>query len=302
MSRITNILGLPQPLVAAVANDPYDKGIADISVTSLIGPARIRQLRMRHADEITEDVSERLFALMGSVAHDILERADTEAWTEERLFITRHGWVISGKFDRCVLHAETLQDYKVTATYSINDGPKDEWVAQANIYRLMLHEHGHKVNRLQTVAILRDWQKSKAKKQDSYPQVPAVVLDMPVWSLEQTEAFITERLIAHGKAQTELPDCTPEERWESPPLYRLMKAGNVRPTSTHESEADASAALDAAIQKAKPGIEYYVETVPATPKRCADYCPVAPWCDQWKRLQPGGTLASSLGARRMIAR
>ena len=36
--KITNELGLPEPLVDAVRNDGYTKGNADFSVTGLISP------------------------------------------------------------------------------------------------------------------------------------------------------------------------------------------------------------------------------------------------------------------------
>src|SRR3954463_10849323 len=36
--KLTNRLGLPEPIVAAVANDGYSRGDADISVTSLLKP------------------------------------------------------------------------------------------------------------------------------------------------------------------------------------------------------------------------------------------------------------------------
>jgi hypothetical protein len=101
--KITNRLGLPRSIENAVRNDRYSKGDAHISVTGLIGPARKRALEIRHADEITEDVSERIWALMGQIAHGILERADDQGFCEERLFIERHGWRISGQFDRLCL-------------------------------------------------------------------------------------------------------------------------------------------------------------------------------------------------------
>jgi hypothetical protein len=100
---ITNKLGLPSSIEKAVRNDRYSRGNANISVTGLIGPARKRALEITHADEITEDVAERIWALMGQIAHGILERADDQAWCEERLYIERHGWRISGQFDRLCL-------------------------------------------------------------------------------------------------------------------------------------------------------------------------------------------------------
>ena len=172
--QITNLRNLPAPIVAAVTNDPYDRGQSDISVTGLIAPARQRHLTLEHDDEITEDAAERIYSLLGQAVHTILERADTEggAITEKRLMIERHGWRISGAFDRlAVLPDATMQDYKVTSTWAVKDGVKDEWAQQLNMYRLIAAAHGIEVRNLQIVAILRDWQKSKAvNTPDTYPR------------------------------------------------------------------------------------------------------------------------------------
>lgn len=277
--HITNRLGLPSSLVKAVSNDRYSRGDAHISVTGLIGPARKRYLETLHADEISEDVAERIWALMGQIAHGILERADDVAWCEERLFIERYGWRISGAFDRYLLEPSgLLQDYKMTSTYSIKDGVKIEWEAQENIYTLMLREHGYEVSRLEIVAILRDWQKAKAKHDDNYPQVPALVIPVREWTKDETETYIKARLNAHSKAHKNLPECTAEERWERPAIYALQKIGNKRATKLFDSEAEAQEALEAI------GKGYEVQLRPAEQKRCQDYCTALPFCDQGQRL------------------
>ncbi len=298
--RLTNRHNLPQPIVAAVANDPYNKGPADISVTSLIGPARKRQLEMRHADEITEDVAERLYALIGQIGHGILERADTTGWTEQRLFIRRHGWTISGQFDRLVLYEGELSDYKFTSTYAIRDGLKADWTPQQNMYALMLREHGHYVARLQIVVLLRDWQKSKARHSPDYPQLPVAILPAEMWSADQTEGYITSRLMAHGKAQTELPECSPDERWERPGCFKLIRPGNTKATSRHATreEAEAARAEDMAVDRKKPLPPLEIEEEAAYSVRCLDgWCPAAPFCEQAKALakeQVGGALMQTL--------
>lgn len=276
---LTNKLGLPSSIVKAVARDPYTRGDAHISVTGLIGPARKRMLEHIHKDELTEDVADRIWALMGQIAHGILERADDEAWCEERLYITRHGWKISGQFDRVLLEENgLLQDYKLTSTYSVKNDTKKEWIAQANLYRLMLREHGYKVDRLQIVAILRDWQKSKAKHDLNYPQAPCAVIDLPIWEAQETEAFITERLMAHGMAQTELPQCSDDERWMRGEKWALMKIGNKKATSLHDTEEAALEALKEA------GDKFKIEHRKGENIRCQDYCSAAPFCNQWKEL------------------
>jgi hypothetical protein len=277
--NLTNKLGLPRSLENAVRNDKYDRGNAHISVTGLIGPARKRYLEQLHAEEITEDVAERIWALMGQIAHGILERADDQAWCEERLFIERFGWRISGQFDRYLLEEDgRLQDYKLTSTYAIRDGVKPEWEAQENIYALMLREHGYHVSKLEIVAILRDWQKAKAKHTEDYPQVPALVIPVPIWNPSITEDYIQIRLNLHSKAHRNLPECTADERWERPAVYALHKIGNKRATKLFDTEAEAHEAL-AAIDSG-----YEIQLRPAEQKRCEDYCNALPFCTQGQKL------------------
>ena len=82
-----------------MCNDPY-KQVGDISITALISAPRKRQLELRHQYEITEDASERVYMLLGSAVHAILERADTkDSLPEERLTAEVLGWTISGQPD-----------------------------------------------------------------------------------------------------------------------------------------------------------------------------------------------------------
>jgi hypothetical protein len=298
---LTNRLGLPQSIVNAVSRDNYSRGDAHISVTTLIGPARKRILEIVHGDKLSEDVTDRIWALFGQVTHGILERHDDEAKTEERLYIERAGWRISGQFDRLVLETGTLGDYKVTSTYSVRDGAKDEWIAQANIYALMLREHGYTVNRLQIVVILRDHQRSKAQHDPDYPPAPVVVIDVPMWEPADTETYILNRLRAHANAQHVLPLCTADERWERPAKFAVMKDGNSRATSLHDTYQEATAARDAEFAKAvakatakrKTPVSadrplkiptYSIDERPSEQVRCRDYCPARSVCQQADEL------------------
>lgn len=282
--KLTNKLNLPSSIVNAVARDPYHRGDAHISVTSLIGPARKRMLEIVHGDELTEDVADRIWSLMGQIAHGILERNDADGLTEERLFIERHGWRISGQFDRVLVEDKLIQDYKLSSTYATKDGVKPEWEAQANLYALMLREHGYTIERAQIVVILRDYQKSKAQHDPGYPQAPVIVLDVPIWPMEQVEAYIMARLTAHANAQHVLPLCSADERWERPAKYALVKDGNKRATSLHDDYAAAYAALEAATIGSKKGTSFRIDARPAEQIRCADYCAARPVCKQADEL------------------
>ena len=291
--KITNKLKLPESIVKAVTNDPYSRGAADISVTGMIGPARKRQLEADNYDELSVDVADRVWSLYGQIVHGILERADLgndQVITERRLFIQRHGWTLSGMFDRLVLAGgggiTTLQDYKFTSVYAAKE-VKPEHIAQGNLYRLMLWEHGYQVDAVQVVCVLRDWSKIQARlRGGDYPQAPVVILDVPIWPREQTEAFIVERLKAHGEAQTVLPECTPDEMWQSTSVWKVKKDGNKTASKGHANHETETAALDGAAElTASTGKKHSVEYHPGEARRCTDYCEAAPFCQQFQKTQ-----------------
>jgi hypothetical protein len=89
--KYTNSLNLPQAIVNAITEHDYDRGESDITVTELLGPPQIRRLRIEHDDEITVDVADQGFILLGSSVHKILEHAETSAETEKRLYVTVNG-------------------------------------------------------------------------------------------------------------------------------------------------------------------------------------------------------------------
>lgn len=70
---ITNIHNLPETILEAVKFDTH-RSPGDISVTQIIDAPQIRILKKMH--KVDEDVSERVWALMGTAIHHILERAN----------------------------------------------------------------------------------------------------------------------------------------------------------------------------------------------------------------------------------
>ena len=173
--HITNNANLPAAIVRAVVNDPYDAGACDISVTRLIGPPQIRVLEREHAEELTEDASDRIWSLIGQIGHGILERAEVlanaGAIAERRLFADIAGWRISGQFDRMTIDDDgTLSDYKFTSVWAVADGAKPEWEAQLNILRWLAERNGYPpIRRLLLVAILRDWSRGQGAPRRRLP-------------------------------------------------------------------------------------------------------------------------------------
>lgn len=275
--KLTNRLNLPQPIVDAVRNDEYTKGDADISVTTLLKPARVVALERKHADAIEEDASERIFSLCGQVVHGILERADKTGIAERRLSVEVEGWRISGQMDRYV--DGLLQDYKFVTAYKFKDGGvPEEYEQQLNIYAEILRRNGHPVTRLQIVGILRDWSKMEARRDENYPQEQIVVRDVALWPEEQAAKFLRERVILHQQAQVDLPICKADERWAKPDTWAVIKQGAKRATRVYENEAEAlaHAAQDSSL---------YVKFRPGESIRCAAYCRVARFCTQFAAIE-----------------
>ena len=281
MTVITNKHGLPDALVRAVQNDPYSAGQSDVSVTSLIDAPQRRVLKRKHDKEISVDVSERMWALTGQAMHHILERAETNALVEQRLFANVNGWILSGQFDRLHLGTKTLQDYKFCKTYKA--GGDDAWIRQLNVLRWLLAQHGHEVEHLQIVAIFRDWSRNKARREPTYPQQEVQVIDIPMWPLDETYEYICERIAVHQAAQAgQTVPCTDEERWYTGTKYALVKPGAKRALRVVD---DTDPAVVTALTQEAADRGYLVDVRHGEFRRCMDYCEVSPFCSQWKHMQ-----------------
>lgn len=283
--KLTNELDLPQPLVDAVVAyqgdyEASDQRKADISVTTLLTPPQIVQLRRQYEEQLVEDASERIWALLGHAIHQILERADSTGITEHRLYIERNGWLISGMMDRLGYEERALQDYKVCSVWEHIGGLKPERVEQLNLLAHMAREEGYQVDYLQIVAIYRDWSKAKAQREDNYPKGQVQVIPVPVWSPEECEAFLMERVKEHQAARmTGQPrPCTPEEQWARPTKYAVMKKGAKKAIKLHDL-------AETADEHARQ-VGGFVEYRPGMRVRCNDYCPVRAFCPQ-RRAEMG---------------
>jgi hypothetical protein len=287
----TNKHNLPDSFVQAVTNDPYyDEERGDISVTTLIGPAQARVLKDKFSDKIVEDVADRLWALFGQMGHALLERQTVKsAIKEKRLFSEFGGWSLSGKFDNLTLLPELiLQDYKFTATYAVKE-VKPEWEAQLNILNLLAKINGYpEIKRLQVIAMLRDWFPSMLEKSpDKYPACQVKVMDVKMWSEDETVKYIEDRIKIHQEADKgNIPECTDEERWASNLCYKVIKQGNKNASKggvfTSEFSGDPKHEAEQFIKNHKDGALMTAFKQPREFKRCEKYCSVSPFCKQFQ--------------------
>ncbi len=289
--KYTNKHNVPQEIINAVHNDSYSRGKATISATGLLQPPRIRLLAQEHYEELTIDISDEIWKLLGQSVHTILERANEEnedTITEQRMYAIVKDWTISGQTDSIDIKNNILKDYKITSAWSIvsalQDGKKD-WEQQLNIYAYLYRQNtGKTIDQLNIIAIARDWNRNQyLRSGGDYPPSPITVLNIDLWSDEEQQAFIEERVSIHQEAEVqylindELPLCTDEERWRRKDTYRVEKKGRktaVRVLDTQE-EADEyiGGHKDSKLLKV---VEAKGECV-----RCANYCDVAEFCNQY---------------------
>jgi hypothetical protein len=288
--QITNNYDLPQAVVDGVKriNSRYEPA-GDISVTGLIQPPRIRQLTIRHWDEIVVDITDLLYMVYGTIAHDIFEAgAPDTAVAEERLSMQCNDWEVTGKSDLADfthMSGGVLDDYKFTSVWSYIFG-REEWEEQLNLYALLWEENGFKINELRIVALFRDWMRSRAERDDSYPQQGAMVMPITHWVNSRQIFFLKDRVMAHQAAQgmpdNKLPPCTDDERWirSDWALYKRTKSGqwSKRAAKVEDTKELMLSYCDLASINLESD-QYRIEHRPGEPTRCLHYCKVNQFCN-----------------------
>lgn len=278
--KFTNDYGLPDALLAAFQNDPYDgsDNPKAISVNQLIDSPKIRLLSRLHKEELEQDISECMWMLLGSAIHGVLERAKSpDRIIEERMELPVGDFILRGKPDLFDKKTGELSDWKVTSAWSVVKGSrKPEWGKQLNCYALMFRAKGYKVTSLTNNLLLRDWSRTEAKRSPDYPPIPftTVKQDLSPDYSEEINKMVKLHKDAEKIDVQELT-CTPDEMWTRPTTYAVYK--------NEKDFADgkrASRVLDS-----MKSAEEYVGTQKLVIRervgvdaRCQDYCPVRKFC------------------------
>jgi hypothetical protein len=286
--KLTNKFSIPQTFVNVLERPTYNKGKAHLSVTQLINSPKIVALTQKFDEELEQDVSEMVWSIFGTAIHGVLEHGkDDNHVVEERLHATLDGWRISGAIDLQIKSEAgvSIRDYKTTSAWAVMN-EKLEWEQQLNIYAWLVETVKQApVTDVGIVAIIRDWSRREASKNENYPPAPIKEIPIKLWSYEEREAYIKHRISQHSACEfametdEDLPLCTPEEMWERPTVWAVKKKGGVRAKSLHEDEAGAQEALDSL------GKDYEIEVRPGSRTRCESFCPVSQYCQQWRDYQ-----------------
>tara|TARA_R110002020_G_scaffold94362_1_gene227160 strand:- start:6020 stop:7015 length:996 start_codon:yes stop_codon:yes gene_type:complete len=324
----TNKLNISLPLAVFLMYDSYDHDKRDnvISATGLLRP--IKQLVLtqqnRHLDTI-KDVSDLVAARMGTAIHDAcekswsnrnnvlealklmgaadgvvdsirvnpedpdsLEEGHLAIYVEQRAEKEIMNMIVSGKYD-LVLDGQ-LSDYKSTSVWTYIYGSKiEDYIKQGSIYK-WLSPSKITGDTVTIHYIFTDWSASAARNDPKrYPQQRILSKEYPLWSIEETENWIKNKLelyqtLAHS-SQEELPECTDEELWATETKYKYYK----NPEKTLKSTKNFSTMDAALIKKAEDGNVGTIKEVPGEVRAC-QYCPVAQICTQAASMQASGRL------------
>lgn len=291
---LTNKMNLPAPIYNALNSD-YQPKPHQYSVTTILNSVRQVILKRRYNDEIEQDCSELIWALFGTAFHSILENANEEEDQFKEEYLKQDlgiicdelkGYFLSGKADLVDIATKTIIDYKTTSTFKVLKKDFEDYRLQLLIYAWLFRKLGFEINKGEIVALLRDFQKSKAKFDKDYPQfqVQKIQFKFSDKDFKEIEEFIKNRFLELKKYEDvpddELPECTDEEKWSTGWQYKVFKKGNKVATKIHLTLEEAEKHLEN-LEKNYPGV-YEIRTFEPNYKKCEEYCSACKYCKFWK--------------------
>lgn len=297
---ITNKHNLPEPYFKSCLRDDHPRFDWDtFSVTELMKGTKEIVLNRRYYQELEQDCVDMIWTVFGTAVHKVMEGHEGEQeLAEQRISMEipcseygiRH---VSGGFDLYNAETQLITDYKTTGVYSyqmkLREGTDSDWAKQLRVYWLILAKAGFPVRDVRNTVFLKDWSKTQARRDRSYPQRPILNIDYEfngsfnseVASYMQADLAqkIIEILDCKDLPENQIPDCSKEERWERDECWAVMKEGRKSAVKRHDSEFEAERHL------ADLGKGHYIEHRLGTPVKCIDYCSCASKCSFYQRYQ-----------------
>ena len=327
--RFANVNDVPLALAIFLASDFYDYNDEQntISATTLLKPLRQIVLPPRiPPGQGLPNLADMLNSRMGTAIHDGIERAwrdnhvnamlalgypqriidrvqinpehheltegDIPIYLEQRLQRQLGKWNITGKFD--FIGEGRVQDFKSTSVFTYQKQTNaDKWAWQGSLYR-WLDPKKITQSEMEIHYIFTDWKANLAKTDPSYPTKQFLTQRIPLFSLSETENFVSNKLSLIDQywsaEEQDIPPCTDEELWRTEPMFKYYKNGN---TSAKRSTKNFDSRQDALIYMSQNGNAGAIKEVPGQVTACK-YCPAFMACSQKDTLIASGDLV--LGA------
>lgn len=313
-AKYSNLEGIPISMAVWLAEDTYDHNsdTKTISATALMKPVKqICMLNRIPAGDGVTDISSLVASKMGSSIHESIENAwlnnytqslkdlgyppgliksivinpKLEDLTEDTLPIYMelrsskvvNDVTVSGKFD--FVGDGRLEDFKSTGVFAFMSGSNDsKYILQGSIYR-WLNPEIITNDYMAIQFIFTDWKKVESMSNPKYPKTRLKEHVLPLKSIEETDAYIKNKLSLIDKCmdlpEEEMPMCTDEDLWRTDPVWKYYKSGKISPRST-KNFPSMSEANNHRVNDGSVGI---VVEVKGQVKAC-NYCNVASICQQ----------------------
>lgn len=278
--KITNEMNLPMALVSAVSTERHNKK-GCYSATTLLKGVKETKLLERHYDEIEVDASDSIWAVFGTAVHSIFEKQNDETFKEEFFEVPVSRSTVTGKCDSYDMQNEIIVDWKTASTWKVIYQDFEDWKKQGLIYAWLMKKSGLNVKKCRFIALLKDYSKSKAKIDSSYPQKPVYIYEFSVTEkdLSEIEDFIVNRVMTLEEAEwlgdDEIKECSFEERWATATKYAVMKTGRKTAVKLFDSYKQAEENV-----RALKGD--YIEERKGENKKCSEYCACCEFCNFYK--------------------
>jgi hypothetical protein len=280
---ITNNLNLPAGLVKAASSERHNAALC-LSATTLLQGIKQIVLTDRHWEELTDDVSDRIWAIWGQAVHSLLEHEGENDFTEQEMSYKIGDITVTGRIDNYNMATGTICDYKTASVNKIKFNDFTDWYLQGMIYSWLLTRNKFPVERCRFITLLKDHSKTEASRDYQYPKNPVYVYEFPVTAkgIFETGAFIRNKVGVYENyreaADDDIPPCNPEERWDRPSKYAVKKEG--RKTAVRLFDAKEEAEQKAA----ELGVGHFVEHRPGESLKCRHYCLCCNFCNYYNEV------------------
>lgn len=278
---ITNESNLPQALVDACSCEMHNKE-GCVSATTLKNGVREILLTKRHWEDMSFDVSDRVFLLFGTAVHALLERESADTFVEEKFEQQVGKYKVTGRLDCYDMKNGIIVDYKTATVWKYKFADYADWRFQGLVYAWLLKQQGLEVKECQFVMMFKDFSKTKCKLEPDYPKRPVEVYKFKVTEkdLEEIEQKITAKVKAleenENVSDDELPLCTDEERWAKPTTYAVMKKGRKSAIRVFNNREDAE------MYSEQVAGDFYIVERKGADGKCNGYCGCCEFCNYYK--------------------
>jgi hypothetical protein len=276
--KITNKLNLPAGFVKAVSAEKHNAP-GSLSATTLIQGVKQIILTDRHWDSLEDDVSDRIWAIFGSAVHSLMESEGENDFTEQQMNYQVGNITVTGTIDNYDLAKGVICDYKTASVVKVKFGDFSDWYTQGMIYAWLLTKNNFPVNKCRFIALLKDHSKTDAMRDSQYPNDPVYVYEFPVTAhaLFKISMFIKSKINEYRRCialgDDAIPPCTPEERWDKPPKFAVMKQGVKRAVRLFDTREEAGHLAET------KGEGHYVVSRKGESIRCRSYCLCRRFCN-----------------------